>query len=346
MAAWRSPTSRKAQRASINPFLWGLIEKNPLHILDTENLEIALSELDTIFDFTAYLGAKLEAIQRYQCLTYCGEEDVIANYFLNFDDSDNRHMIGALDDFDSVHIGEGEWADFEKSAPYARRKEADKTSYFWDRLLQITSNNALNGTLGGNSLPFEGKSAIHFMAKEPRFWRRGLSDHMLSSIRNFPDNDKPLVRSVSLMPSFYTGTQYVFLQWKAIDPNRSPGQLREVRQAMLEIACAAAKLKFPEIQRVIGIATNAPKFAGTTNSEDMLLMEFEEWTPERKAHYEATNKELRFFETPQMRMTKQTVSEFPSASKARTATPKRVKIGRNDPCVCGSGRKSKKCCGG
>lgn len=327
------------------PFFVKIDRENPVHILDTENLSIALNELDTIFDFTAYLDAKNEAISRHVLLNYCGEEDVIAHYFLNFDDSRKCHMIGTFDEFDSVHIGEGEWADFEKGELYLRRKEANKTSYFWDRLLQITSNNALKGTLGGNSRPFEGKSAIHFMAREPRSSRRGLSDHMLKAIRNFPDNDEPLVQSVSLMPSFYRGTQYVFLQLKAIDLTKSADEIRELRQAMLEVACAAAKLKFPEIERVIGIATDAPKFAGKTNSEDMLLMEFNEWTPEKRAHYEYVNKELRFFETPQMQMTKQTVSEFPPAPKTKSTSPNRVKVGRNDACVCGSGRKSKKCCG-
>ena len=332
--------------ASVNePFLVEIDRENPVHILDTENLEIALNELDTIFDFTAYLDAKNEAIQRHLCLTYCGEEDLIAHYFLNFDDIKKRHMIGTFDQIDFVHIGEGEWADFKECQLYARRKEADKTSYFWDRLLQITSNNALKGTLGGNSKPFEGKSAIHFMAKEPRFWRRGLSDHMLNSIRNFPENDEPFVRSVSLMPSFYEGTYYVFLQLKAIDPTRSLEELRELRQAMLEIACAAAKLKSPEFQRVIGIAITAPKFAGDSDSEDMLLMEFDDWNAERKAHYEEANREWRFFATPQMQMTRKTVSEFPCPKKGMNSSAKRVKIGRNDPCVCGSGRKSKKCCG-
>lgn len=301
----------KGATSGNEPFFVEIDRENPVHILDTENLEIALNELDTIFDFTAYLAAKLEAIQRHQFLTYCGEEDVIAHYFLNFDDKSIRHMIGTHDEIDSVHIGEGEWAGFSQSDPYRRRKEADKSSYFWDRLLQITSNNALNGTLGGNSQPFQGKSAIHFMAKEPRFSRRGLSDHMLKSIRNFPENDEPLVRNVSLMPSFYSGTYYLFLQLKAIGLASSEGELREVRQAMLEIACAAAKLKFPEFQRVIGIATYAPKYAGKTNSEDMLLMEFDEWTPDKAAYYEEANRELRFFATPQMQMKQQTVSEFP-----------------------------------
>ena len=322
------------------PFFVQIDRKNPVHILDTENLEIALSELDTIFDFTAYLDAKLEAVQRH-ALSYCGEEDVIAHYFLNFDEKKNRHMIGTLDAFDMVHIGEGEWFDFERSELYARRKAANQISYFWDRLLQITSNNALKGVLGGNSKPFHGKSALHFMAMEPRFSRRALSDFMLKSIRNFPESHEPVVRNVSLMPSFYEGVVYVFLQLKASDDLRNSETYREVRSGMLEIACAAAKLRMPTIKRVIGIATDAPKFAGKTNSEDLLLMEFEDWNAERRAYYEEANEELRFFRTPQMQASKQTISEFPRP----TAKPKaRAKVGRNELCVCGSGLKYKKCC--
>jgi hypothetical protein len=327
------------------PFFVEIDRENPVHILDTDNLEIALNELDTIFDFTAYLDAKIDAIRRHQFFTYCGEEDVIAHYFLNFDDKKKRHMIGTLDNFDGVHVGEGEWVDFKKSQIYARRNYANQTSYFWDRLLQLTSNNALKGTLQGNSEPFKGKSAIHFMAKEPRFSRRGLSDHMLKSIQNFPENDEPLVRNVSLMPSFFEGTCYVFLQLKAVGLSSDFNEYREKRTTILEFACGAAKLKMPHLQRVVGIAIDAPKYAGPRNSEDMLLMEFDDWNAERQAYYEEANKEWRFFSTPQMQMTKQTVSEFPSAPKVESASLKRTKVGRNDPCVCGSGRKSKKCCG-
>lgn len=327
------------------PFFVSIDRDSPVHVLDTVNLEIALRELDTIFDFTAYLDAKLEAIQRHPVLNYCGEEDVIAHYFLNFDNDRKRHMIGTFDEFDMVHIGEGEWSDFEKSKPYARRKEANRSSYFWDRLLQITSNNALNGTLEGNSEPFAGRSALHFMAKEPRFSRRGLSDHMLRSIRNFPENGEPLVRSVSLMPSFFDGTYYVFLQLKAVGLSNNFTEHREKRSAILEIACGAAKLKMPELQRVIGIAIDAPKYATQGYAEDMLLMEFSEWTPERQNHYEEANRVWRFFLTPQMQMVQQTISEFPATVNAGAISPSPAKIGRNESCVCGSGRKWKKCCG-
>ena len=296
------------------PFFVNLDRGNPLHVLDTENLEIALQELDTIFDFVTYLVAKVDAIKRHPVLSYCGEEDVIAHYLLNFDDDRKCHMIGTFDDYDFVHIGEGEWTDFQRSDVYARRKQANRTSYFWDRLLQITSSNSLNGTLEGNSQPFAGRSALHFMAKEPRFSRRGLSDHMLKSIQNFPENDEPWVRSVSLMPSFFNGTYYVFLQLKATNHTRSFSEHRELRSAMLEIACAAAKIKMPELERVIGIAIDAPKYAQKNNAEDMLLMEFDDWTPEQQAFYEEANKVWQFFKTSQMEMRQQTVSEFPPAA--------------------------------
>jgi hypothetical protein len=327
------------------PFFVEIDRDNPVHILDTENLEIALNELDTIYDFTSYLNAKLEAIQRHQFLNYCGEEDAIAHYFLNFDDKRKCHMIGTLDEFTNVHIGEGEWVDFANSSSYAMRKEANKTSYFWDNLLQITSKNALNGTVKGNSDPFRGKSALHYMAKDPRFMRRGLSDHMLESIENFPDLSDAITRNVSLMDSYYKGTKYAFLQIRVVGLGLGIDEHREFRSGMLEVACAAAKLKFPETERVIGIAIDAPKFATASNAEDLLLMEFNDWNEDKKAHYTQLNSELRFFATPQMKMVKRTMSEFPKLPKSTTLAAKRVKVGRNDPCICGSDRKSKKCCG-
>ena len=83
---------------------------------------------------------------------------------------------------------------------------------------------------------------------------------------------------------------------------------------MLEIACAAAKIKMPELERVIGIAIDAPKYAQKNNAEDMLLMEFDDWTPEQQAFYEEANKVWQFFKTSQMEMRQQTVSEFPPAA--------------------------------
>ena len=285
------------------------------------------------------MNAKNAAIKRHDLLTYCGEEDLVAHYLLNYNKKLKEHYIGADSGVNFVHIGEGEYADFCRSAPYSHRQSANRTSYLWDRLIQITSQNALNDTLIGRGNPFTGRSAIHFMAKEPRFVRRTLSDHMDRAIRGFPENDSPVMRNLTLLPSFFDGTVYVFLQLKVAEKERYGGEYRSIRTKILEVACAAAKLKFPELVRVIGIGIDAPKFTDV-NSEDLLLMEFDEWTEERAAKYEELNAKLGFFKTGKERREKH--FEFPP--KQPILSNVRSKLGRNDRCFCGSGKKYKQCC--
>ena len=321
------------------PFFVELNRNDPVHVLDSQNLGIVLSELDTIYDFVKYLNAKHAAIRRHTILTYCGEEDLVAHYLLNYDKKLKDYYIGAEAGVNFVHIGEGEYADFCQSESYFRREQANQTSYLWDRFLQITSQNALNDTLIGNGDPFTGRSAIHFMAKEPRFVRRTLSDHIARAIREFPENDAPIMRNLTLLPSFFSGMVYVFLQLKVAEKKRYGEEYRSIRTKMLEVACAAAKLKYSELVRVIGIAIDAPKFTDV-NSEDLLLMEFDEWTEERAAEYEELNAKLGFFKTGKERREKH--FEFPPEQPILSRL--KSKLGRNDRCFCGSGKKYKQCC--
>ena len=64
---------------------------------------------------------------------------------------------------------------------------------------------------------------------------------------------------------------------------------------MLEVACGAAKLKFPHLKKVIGIAIDAPKYA-STNSEDFVLMDCQNWTDEERAHYAARQSGVSIFQ--------------------------------------------------
>ncbi len=71
----------------------------------------------------------------YDILSYCGEEDLLAHYFLNYDEIRNEHFIGTSEkDINVVNIGEGEWKDFVELETYKRKKIADEVSYHWDRL--------------------------------------------------------------------------------------------------------------------------------------------------------------------------------------------------------------------
>ena len=325
------------------PFIVHLRRTNPVHILDSHTLGIVLAELDTFRDFVSYIEAKEQATTRYDYLSYCGEEDLLAHYFHNFDAKGNQHFIGTKDKrVNGLHIEEGTWVSFVNSAPYRRKKDADIISYIWDDLIQRTAQNALNGTLLGNSDNYNSQSAIFEMAKEPRFARRALADRIWNAIRSFPYDQQGIVRSVSFTPSFYPDKGYVFLQLRW--PESTAGDYETVyrpnRQAVLELACGVAKNKFPHLKKVIGIAIDAPKDK-PKNSEDLILVNCDEWPEEQRLKYEEVNKEMKIFETTAVKRGIVHVKNFPDPA----APAPRLKIGRNAPCPCGSGRKFKRCHG-
>lgn len=96
-----------------HPFHIEIDKRNPVHIFDSHNLPIVLGELDTVSDFSDYLDEKLRAVARFDSLVYCGEEDLLGHYFLNYDEASNLHVIGTTrDSVNGLMIGEGEWHDF------------------------------------------------------------------------------------------------------------------------------------------------------------------------------------------------------------------------------------------
>ena len=303
-----------ASGAQAFPFMVHLEKEDPVHVLDSHNLPIILSELDTFADLVLYLTAKLEAIDELDHLLYCGEEDLLAHYFGNFDTSEKRHFIGMTDrDFTGVIIGEGEWKDFIERQEYKNKKHADESSYLWDQIIQRTCQNALDGTLIGNANLLRGRSAVHEMAREPRFSRRALADGMIRAIRDFPETHGRMVRQVNLMPSFKEAKAYVFLQLKCEDITDYDGTYRPMRQTLLEVACGAAKNKYPHLNTIVGIAIDAPKFV-RKNAEDFILMDCHEWPEERRAHYERANRGLEFFNSPSLETRIVTVKNFPTGS--------------------------------
>jgi hypothetical protein len=324
------------------PFVIQLDRLEPVNLFDSHTVDIMLGELDTFYDFTSYIRAKEAAIAKFGGLAYAGEEDLLAHYYLNFDEENKEHFIGPRDQtYDLVMIGEGEWSDFIASEPYKRKKEADKDSYLWDRLLQRTAQNALDGALlGDGGGVFKSQSAIFEMAKEPRFARREFARVMQNAINNFPDIEGMITRHICFMPSFYKSTAYVFLQLRYRGNDDYDTQYRSKRRALLTVACGVARNKFPHLSKIVGIAIDAPKFT-TINSEDFVLVNCAEWSDEQRKFYEEENKGFCFFETENLRTQIRAVSNFPAPSKKE----KGLKIGRNELCPCGSGRKYKKCHG-
>jgi len=330
------------------PFQIKIDKSHPVHILDSHNMPIVLRELDTVSDFSAYLDEKIRAITALDCLAYCGEEDLLGHYLLNYDEEMKRHMIGPQtrsqnEQINGLMIGEGEWKGFIQTGLYKNTKNENRISYFWDDLIRRTCQNHLDGTLSGNSDPLRGQSAIYEMVKEPRFMRRGLSDKMRSAVEHFPET-KTLTRQVTLLSSNEPNAAYVLLQLYAPDELRVEPDYREKRIAILEIACGAAKNKFPHLVKVIGIGIDAPKLLGNPGGEDFILIPCETWNDEQRSYYEEQNKNWNFFEKPELQKFEYHVTEFIPPIRPSTRTQS-IKVGRNDPCPCGSGKKYKKCHG-
>src|SRR3990167_8479374 len=319
-----------------HPFHIEIDKHNPVHVLDSHNMPIVLRELDTVSDFSAYLDEKARASAAFDYLSYCGEEDLLGHYLVNYDAATKRHVIGPKGkdrgNFNGVMIGEGEGWDFVQTRSEEQTKNEDRISYFWDKLIQRTCQNSLEGTLGGNSNIACGESAIYEMVKEPRFMRRALSERILRAVERFPDTGL-FSRQVTFLPSFEPNVGYVLLQLRVPEEFRAAADFREKRQTLLEIACGAAKNKFPNLVKVIGIGVEAPKFSGGTVAEDFILMPCETWPDERKTYYEELNREWNFFGTSALRQFNDRVTQFVPTSRSDKPTGK---TGRNDPCPCGS----------
>lgn len=329
------------------PFQVRIDKHNPIHVFDSHNLPIILGELDTVTDFANYLDEKFRAIVKYDSLLYCGEEDLLGHYFFNYDEASKRYIIGTNEhNVNSIMIGEGEWRDFVQSDLHKSTQKANEISYFWDELIQRTCQNALEGTLGGNSDLLCSQNAIFEMVKEPRFFRRALSEKIKHAVVNFPDHSGKMSRHVVFMPSHLSDVGYVFFQLRMPNDFRTRPKYLDFRRKLLEIACGAARNKFSHLNKVIGIGMDAPKFAGDTNSEDFILLPCETWPDDVKQHYEELNASVGFFQSPSMRQYEERVTHFvsPTTPDVKMVTPV-YKADRNEPCPCGSGVKFKKCHG-
>lgn len=299
------------------PFTIVLNKDNPIHVFDSHNFPIILNELDTFYDFVSYIVEKEKSMKDYSILSYSGEEDLLAHYFGNFNIEKQKHFIGIEEkDINGLLITEGEWNDFIESPAYNSRKEANKQSYFWDSLVQFTLDHALNDRLQGNSDIFNGQSALYEMAKEPRISRRMLSEIMIEAIQEFPINDLPLVRKMTYLNSFYANISYVFLQIKCALKPEQISDFRTVRQFMLEIACGAAKNKFPDLKKIIGIAMEPP-ILYKKRSEDFILFDCSDWTEEKSEYYNNENQfeGMRFFLLDNLSTNTKHVTEFPDSRR-------------------------------
>lgn len=326
------------------PFAIGQIspDKGYIHVFDDTSLEIVLKTLDTISDFTRYITKKEELICSNKLVTASGEDDLLAHYLQNIDESGEHTFIPR--DFESVGsftITEGIWENFTKHPSRLAQIEANEISYSWDKLIEKFLFHITTGTSYLLSHP-EIKSQeeiFRFLAKENRTRRRLLSSSLHDLIAKTPEN----YRTTRIMlPSKPGDPYYLFFLLPRLK-NTTDEKYRDVRKNMLENYLKTVKLKFPAAVDIIGLATET----GTSldRSEDLMYLDGREWTDNeykeaKEIERELTNEGL----LAKRKMYRTSAKEYPDK------VPPIIHVGmkgseQNLPCPCGSGKKFKKCCG-
>lgn len=157
----------------------------------------------------------------------------------------------------------------------------------------------LVGLCWGRGTVFFEKSAIHEMAKEPRFFRRELANKIMQAVGTFPNPTKlGFMRQLTFLPSFFAEKAYVFLQVFAAE-DITYSEYREFRQYILEVACGAAKNKFPELNTIVGIAMEPPRLCESL-SEDFAVLDCSSWPEDQQKWHEEANMPFGFFKKGQL----------------------------------------------
>lgn len=335
-------------------------DKTFVHIFDYFTLPFILGELDTISDFVDYLAEKERFIRSKSYVIYTGEEDLLVNYLMNFDDKRNCHCFLPPEDekkFDGGFFMEEDLKKFFSSPAYKSKKEANKISYWWDYLIDTAAEFKLSGqtkTIGyGHVEGDKHEGAIRYMVLENRTKRRAYSKRMFESIENFPDkipegDGWQDFRSYGWL--FGEKVAY-FLYQTTIGRNESPEQYKERRMLSAQAIANCFKAKSvienikPSVEKVVGIMMEPPKHY-KSGSTDFLLMDTSDWTEQQQIDSEEIMNKLGILITPLAQARHFNTKEYPD-SRVVTSEDNLVsnKLPVNSPCHCGSGKKYKKCCG-
>lgn len=335
------------ESSDVKPFYLGDIDPSStfVHVLDDVTLNILLNTLDTITDFTDYLSKKEELLRSQASITATGEEDLLAFYLKNVNDK-GLHDFVAPKGAKHIEFEYGHWHDFQRSVEFISKQEADKRSYYWDSLIEQFTSHFINNTqhFSTHSEIRDIERVLRFMASESRLERRMLANAFIDLIKK-PPHDSPGIRYVPRP----RGDQfmYVFCVCPQFDFTSTHEQYRQFRYKYLQSVCKAVKHRLPDLQMIVGIATE-PGLGDGSRSEDAVYLDAREWNEEHENEAAKLADELGIMSNPQPLAYR--FDEYPVTNSPPTGPPSYLLLRpneypRNAPCPCESGRKWKHCHG-
>ena len=250
-------------------------DKGYVHVFDDENLDIMLSELDTVADFVAYLTRKEALLCSGKVVSAPGEEDLLAHY-LTHTNADDKHDFVFPPDVNLIQFGHL-YRGMHDDDQYIAKKSADKISYLIDALIEHVSSSAADRTLiDGNELPVgDYEKALRMLAAESRLSRRHLARALVDLLSSASARGQP--RSRCVVRGEKSGTGYCFLVFPC-PKDRDYDKHRLSRSALLVDYCKVMKTRFPKLQHIVGYATEP--LDGERRSEDLAYLDVTRWTQE------------------------------------------------------------------
>jgi hypothetical protein len=270
-----------------------------VHIFEDRSLALLLQELDTVVDFCNYLERRQEFFRSQKSLVATSEAELLWLYSRRIGPDGSHDFILPEEclGYDQLLLDQGSWDDFCEAPEWKAKKKADATSYLWDRLIMQFTKNKLTGTgiHWSHQDEDQHEGGIRYLALEPRFMRRYLSNRLLEAFEKCPKHGM----NRSLLPAttthFRSGATYVILQL-SVPSGCDYNRYRNVRRHLLLEHIWAAKVRWPSANTIVGIAFEPPKHLGNEMvSEDMMLVESDYWTPENLSIADASAKETKFF---------------------------------------------------
>ena len=321
------------------PFTIGQIDpaKGYVHVFDDTTLDIVMSTLDTITDFTVYLTKKEQFLTGNKIVMAAGEEELLAIYLRKLNRA-GEHDFVIPGGYDCLSFPEGFWDEFVRSPERQAQIESDRISYSWDRLIEKFAFYAMTGTqyfTSGQPLR-EQEVVFRFLAREPRTRRRMLAISLHEVLKRSIHSSAPFDVRVHC-PTDPGFPHYIFLFLKR-KPGLTDEEYRKFRLNLLSNYCFVAKLKFPEATDIIGIASEAG--LAPQRSEDFIYMDASRWSAKDQA--KAKEIQDRFGLLRKVASGASREYEYPVDHKGRL---RRKSPSRNSPCPCGSRKRFKNCHG-
>ncbi len=327
----------------IEPFCVGDVDpQGPfVHVLDETSLDIAMRELDTITDFTAYLQKKEAFIRAGRLAKVEGEENLIAYYAVRINeegDHDFTHPSGGAWPLgEAITIDNGQYNAFASDPQYIAKKHAEQNSYVWDRLIEVFTRPLLDGT----SLVPEGQAfnlqkseiGVRQMALVSRFLRRSHGKAVLGAFEEGRKTDRffRMMMDRGEKPGSEVGFFVLilnYLDWMEID---GYDDFRKKRAYLAEIYAMAILAKFSALRHVVGIAMEAPG-RDKGGAEEMVYGEQKEWSDEERAELAGECERLGIFSSG-MKETPISEAEYPVVDVLHLVSPagERLSLFADDP---------------